>query len=78
MCQITLELDDESIAAAREAGINLSELLVHALRRQLPNLHATERAEAARQWHEENKEAIDAYNQIIENDGLFYERRRKR
>jgi post-segregation antitoxin (ccd killing protein) len=78
MSQITLELDDESIAAAREAGIDLSELLVHALRRQLPNLHVVERTEAARRWHEENKEAIDAYNQIIEKDGLFYERRQKR
>jgi antitoxin CcdA len=78
MSQITLELDDESIAAAREAGIDFSELLVHALRRRLPNLHVAERTEAARQWHEENKEAIDAYNKMIEKDGLFYESRRKR
>ncbi|MFL5071692.1 MAG: type II toxin-antitoxin system CcdA family antitoxin [Xanthobacteraceae bacterium] len=75
MSQITLELDDESIAAARDAGIDLSKLLVHALRRQLPNLHAAERTEAARLWYEQNKEATDAYNEIIEKDGLFYERR---
>jgi post-segregation antitoxin (ccd killing protein) len=49
MSQITLDLDDDSIAAAREAGIDLSQLLVHALRRQLPNLHAAERTKAARQ-----------------------------
>jgi len=78
MGRITLELDDESIAAAQETGIDLSELLVQALRRRLPNLHASERAEAARKWYEENKEAIDAYNEMIEEDGLFYERRRKR
>ena len=78
MSQITLQLDDESIAAAQEAGIDLSELLVQALRRRLPNLHATDREEAARQWHEENKDAIDAYNKLIETEGLFYERRRKR
>jgi post-segregation antitoxin (ccd killing protein) len=78
MSQVALELDDESIAAARQAGIDLSQLLVHALRRQLPNLHAAERTEAARQWHEENKQAIDAYNNLIEKDGLFYERRGKR
>jgi antitoxin CcdA len=78
MSQITLDLDDDSIAAAREAGIDLSQLLVHALRRQLPNLHAAERTEAARQWQEENKEAIDAYNKMIEKDGHFYERRQKR
>src|SRR5262249_9993402 len=75
MSQINLELDDESIAAAKEAGIDLSQLLVHALRGLLPNLHAAERAEAARQWYEENKEAVDAYNKMIEEDGgLFYER----
>jgi post-segregation antitoxin (ccd killing protein) len=80
MSQITLELDDESIAAAKEAGIDLSQLLVRALRRLLPNLYAAERAEASRRWYEENKEAIDAYNKMIEEDGgLFYERRwRKR
>jgi hypothetical protein len=32
MSRITLELDDESIAAAQEAGIDFSELLVQALR----------------------------------------------
>jgi len=78
MRRITLELDDEPLAAAQEAGIDLSELLVQALRRRLPNLHATERAQAARQWYEENKEAVDAYNKLIEVTGLPYARRRKR
>ena len=76
MSQITLELDDESIAAAQEAGINLSELLVQALRRRLPNLHAANREEAARQWYQENKVAIDAFNKLVEAEGLWYERRR--
>jgi len=48
--QVTLELDDESIAAAKEAGIDLSELLVQAPHRRLPSLHAAERTEAARRW----------------------------
>ena len=69
--RVTIELDSESIAAAREAGIDLSELLVWALRRRLPHLHAAERAEAARRWYEENKDAIDAYNKMIETEGLF-------
>lgn len=69
---ITLELDEESIAAAREAGIDLSQLLVEALRRRLPKLHSAEREEAARRWYDENKAAIDAYNKMIEADGFLF------
>ena len=69
--RITVELDGKAIAAAREAGIDLSELLSRALRRLLPQLDASERQQAARQWYEENKAAVDAYNEMIETDGLF-------
>jgi antitoxin CcdA len=75
--RVTIEIDSEALAAARDAGIDLSELLIHALRRRLPNLHAAERAEAARRWYEENKEAIDAYNEMIETKGLFSDGFRK-
>jgi antitoxin CcdA len=75
--RVTIEIDSEALAAARDAGIDLSELLIHALRRRLPNLHAAERAEAARRWYEENKEAIDAYNAMIEAKGLFSDGFRK-
>ena len=64
--RVTVELDPEALAAAREAGIDLSDLLTHALRRRLPHLHAASRQEAARRWYEENKEAVDAYNKIVE------------
>jgi antitoxin CcdA len=70
--RITIELDAESIAAAKAAGIDLSKLLVEALRRRLPNLHASERAELNRRWQEENREAIEAYNQMIEEDGHVF------
>ncbi len=69
--RVTLELDAESIAAAKAAGIDLSELLVQALRRRLPNLHAAERAELGRRWLEDNREAIESANRMIERDGLF-------
>ena len=69
--RVTIELDAEAFAAAREAGIDLSELLVQALRRRLPHLHAASREDAARKWYEENKEAVDAYNKMIEANGLF-------
>jgi antitoxin CcdA len=70
--RVTIELDAETLAAAREAGINLSELLTHALRRRLPNLHAAERAEEARKWYEENKKAVDAVSRMIEEDGFVF------
>jgi antitoxin CcdA len=69
--RVTVELDAKAVAAAREAGIDLSELLSRALRRLLPQLDASEREQAARQWYEENKAAVDAYNEMIETHGLF-------
>jgi antitoxin CcdA len=69
--RITVELDSASIAAAKEAGIDLSQLLREALRRRLPHLHAEDREAAARQWYEENKEAVDSINKFIEEHGLW-------
>ena len=70
--RITIELDAESIAAAKAAGLDLSKLLVEALRRRLPGLHASERAGINRRWQEENRDAIEAYNQMIEEDGYVF------
>lgn len=70
--RVVLELDGESVAAAREAGIDLAELLVEALRRRLPHLHGAERAEAARRWQEENREAINAFNRMVQEDGFVF------
>jgi antitoxin CcdA len=69
--RITIELDAEAIAAARAAHIDLSELLISALRRRIPALHIAEREQAAREWYEENKLAVDACNELFERHGLF-------
>ena len=69
--RVTLELDANAVVAARQAGIDLSQLLDRALRRVLPQLDAAEREPAARRWYEENKEAVDACNELIETHGLF-------
>jgi antitoxin CcdA len=69
--RVTVEIDPDVLDAAREAGVDLSELLTQALRRRLPKLNASDRAEDARRWYEENKEAVDAYNKLIEEKGLF-------
>ena len=69
--RVVVELEPEALAAARAAGIDLSELLTQALRRRLPSLDTADREEAARKWYEENKEAVDAYNEFVETHGLF-------
>jgi post-segregation antitoxin (ccd killing protein) len=47
------------------------ELLRRAWRQLLPQRDASERQQAARRWYEENKQAVDAYNEMIEAHGLF-------
>jgi antitoxin CcdA len=52
------------LAAAREAGINLSATLERALMEEL--------AEAKRKkWRQENRDAITAYNEYVEKHGTF-------
>jgi antitoxin CcdA len=52
------------LAAAREAGVNLSATLERALMEEL--------AEANRKkWRQENRDAITAYNEHVEKHGMF-------
>jgi antitoxin CcdA len=52
------------LAAAREAGVNLSAALERALTEEL--------AESRRKkWREDNREAIAAYNDHVEKHGTF-------
>lgn len=69
--QVTVEVDAETLARAREARIDLSELLTRALRRELPPRSEAERKRVAEQWYKENKDAIDASNEYVERHGLF-------
>ena len=52
------------LAAAREAGVNLSATLERALTEELA-------AAKRKKWREENHEAIQAYNEHIEKHGAF-------
>jgi len=52
------------LAAARDAGLNLSATLERALAEEL-------RAVERRKWRAENREAIQAYNEHIEKRGVF-------
>lgn len=69
---VALELDREALETAKAAGLDLSSVLLEALRRRFPNLHAEERAAKARRWREENRDAIEAYNRMIEEDGFVF------
>lgn len=52
------------LAAAREAGINLSATLERALTEELATI-------MRKKWLEENREAIQAYNEHVERYGTF-------
>ena len=52
------------LAAAREAGVNLSATLERALLEEL--------AEAKRKkWRQDNRDAINVYNEHVEKHGMF-------
>jgi post-segregation antitoxin (ccd killing protein) len=70
--KVALELDSEAIAAAEAAGLDLSAVLLEALHRKIPTLHAEERVARARAWFDENRSAIEAYNRMIEQDGFVF------
>ena len=69
---VTLELDRDAIDAAESKGLDLSVVLLEALYRKIPELHADKRAEQGRIWLEQNREAIESMNRIIENDGYVF------
>ena len=58
------------LEAAREAGVNLSATLERALTEELA-------AAKRKKWREENREAIDAYNEHVEKHGAFSDDVRK-
>lgn len=62
---VNLSVRSDLVQAARKRGLNLSRVLEEALDRRL-------RLEEARRWAEENREAIQAYNERIEREGLWH------
>jgi antitoxin CcdA len=59
-----VSVSSDLIAAAREAGLNLSATLERALMEEL--------AEAKRKkWRQETRDAIAAYNEHVEKYGVF-------
>lgn len=66
---VNLSLDTGVVAAAREVGLNLSQICEAAIRQ------AT-KAERDRRWQEENREWAEAHNRWVEENGLPLERYR--
>lgn len=59
---VNLSIDEAKLAQARALKLNLSRLLEESLDQRLQK-------ERERQWLEENREAIEAYNERIRRDG---------
>ena len=58
-----LSVDSKLLQEAKELKINLSQTLEEALREKV-------RAEKGRKWLEENREAIESYNEWVRKNGL--------
>ncbi|WP_298669544.1 type II toxin-antitoxin system CcdA family antitoxin [uncultured Sphingomonas sp.] len=66
---VNLSIDTGIVAAAREAGLNLSQISEAAL------CDAARKAQAEK-WHEENKAWVEANNAWVERNGLPLEKYR--
>ncbi len=59
-----LSINSDLLSKAREMNINLSATLENELARQL-------KIKQREQWLKENAKAIQAYNNFVENEGVF-------
>ena len=59
-----VSIRSDLLIAAREAGVNLSATLERALAAELADLKR-------KRWREENREAIAAYNEYVDEHGTF-------
>lgn len=76
--RVTVEIDSETLKRAREAGLNLSDVLTRALQRTLPPQKTeAERKREADAWYAENKAEVDWYNEFVAKQGLFSDSTRK-
>jgi antitoxin CcdA len=66
---VNLSIDTGIVAAAREAGVNLSQVSEAAIR-------AATKVEQDRRWQEEKRELIEANNAWVEKNGLPLEKYR--
>lgn len=65
--ELTLQIDAGLLAEARESGVDLAAAIESALRAKFSERAG---AEKARQWAEENRDAIQAHRERIEIVGV--------
>lgn len=63
---VNVSIDAEILAVAKEMKINLSQAFEDMLRERT-------KERRIRQWQDENREALDSYNALIERAGVFGE-----
>jgi len=68
---VNLSVNSDLLRQAKELKVNVSQVLEVALASQVKRLREA-------QWLEDNKEAIDAYNRHVEENGLPFDRVRQR
>lgn len=66
---VNLSVDEAVVAEARERGINLSQTLEAALKKELQHARII-------QWREENRETIDVRHAWLEQHGLPLDKHR--
>ncbi len=64
-----LSIDEELLTAARELDINLSRTLEEALQKLV-------RHKKGEQWKQDNKDALQSYDEHIERTGVFSDKLR--
>jgi antitoxin CcdA len=67
---VNLSINSDLLRQARALEVNLSQTLEAQLERLI-------REERARRWQEDNREAIEAHNRLVEKHGLFNDIRKR-
>lgn len=62
---VTLSIDDDLLKQARQAGLDLAAVVERALRVEV------NRQNLSRQWREDNRATIEAWNEEIRTNGLW-------
>jgi antitoxin CcdA len=68
---VNLSIDARLAAEAKSFGTNLSATLEKALHQE----HGDKRAE---KWRKDNREAVEAWNKLVEEDGLWIDKYRSK
>ena len=62
---VTVTIDSELLSQATELGLDVPQVVEQAVARRLA------KKRAAREFYEENREAVDSYNAYVETHGAF-------